>query len=344
MSTIKDVARSAGVSVATVSRVLNNDKAVVQSTRDRVLQTIEEIGYHPNLLGRNLRRSETKNIMVLIPTISNQFYSSIVKGVEEKAKDHGYKIFVCMTHAVEAEEKDYLDLLKARLVDGVIFLEAKLSAREITAIGKKYPIVQCCEYVKNSKTSIVSIEDEKAGYDAAEYLIGLGHKKIAFFGTRLMVTSAILREKGFCSALLKNGITVDESLFYYDTYSYNSGKRSTDKLLASGNVASAIFTIADSIAIGTVKRLIERGFQIPDDIAVIGFDNNKLSELYNPSISTVSQPQQLLGNTAMMLLLKKIKNNSSEDHVIKLDHEIIIRQTTEKGNQQLKSAQIDAGY
>lgn len=328
MTTIQDVASMAGVSVATVSRVLNNSMSVSEKTREKVLEAIKKLNYQPNLLGRNLRRTETKMILVLLPNIANPFYARIVKGIEDIAHKNGYNIMLCNTDSDRNREKVYLELLKNRLADGLIFMASELSRDELEKIGSEFPVVQCCEYREGAGISHVSIDNITASYKAVKHLIGLGHNRIGMITCRNNFVSTIHRETGYKKALEEAGISFDQRLLEYGDYGFKSGLRAAVQLLSLDDRPTAIFAISDIMAVGAARAAKERGFSIPEDVAVVGFDNISFSSMYDPAITTISQPKYDLGCIAMQLLLKQISNDAKEPGEIVLEHELVIRSST----------------
>lgn len=327
MATIKDVARLAGVSVATVSRVINSDDVVTRETKQRVEAAVKSLNYSPNLLGRNLRRLETKKIVVILNTISNQFYSRVVKGIEERAREEGYTVMVCMTHGDKNLESDYLKLLRFKLVDGAVFLTSEEKGELLGELLKGIPVVQACEPKSDFNTPSVSIDNERAAFEAVEYLIKMGHKKIACLGSFGSYPSVKQREDGYKRAMSEHQLLADDSLLINEGFSFNAGIRAANRLLALKELPTAAFCLSDSCAAGVIKTLAEKGIKTPDDISVMGFDDTQLSGIYIPSITTTRQPQYELGFTAMELLLSIIKHTSSEQKNIILPHEIIKRQS-----------------
>lgn len=326
MTTIKDVAELAGVSVATVSRVLNDSGNVQPGTEKRVREAIARLRYTPNLLGRNLRRNETKKILVLLNTISNQFYARVVKGIEERARRDGYAVMVCMTHGDRSIEAEFLKLLQTRLVDGAVFLTAEeegaVLSRELTGLG----VVQACEIRGGFDAPSVTIDNERAAYEAVCYLLGRGHRRIAFFGAGGVYDSSRRRRAGYLAALRAVGITPAEAWIIEEGFSVNAGIRAAGRLLSAGGLLpSAVFCISDSAAAGAIREFAAHGLRTPDDVSVMGFDNTQISEVYLPSITTTRQPQYDIGYQAMELLLRRIAGEAIENPHILLQHEIIGR-------------------
>lgn len=330
MGTILDVAKEAGVSVATVSRVLNESPSVSPITREKVQSVIKRLKYEPNLLGRNLRRSETKMILVLLPNISNSFYVKVVKGIEDIGHRNGYNIMLCNTDLDMQRERMYLGLLKNKLADGVIFMAPELSRDELNEIGRGFPVVQCCEYKRGAEVSHVSIDNRVAAGKIINHLISLGHKRIAMISCINKFVSTYDREQGYKKALEDNSIEIDTELIKYGDYSFKSGLIATKELLSQSVRPTAIFAISDMMAIGAIKEIKSSGMKVPDDVAVAGFDNISYASMYDPALTTISQHQYDLGCTAMELLLKQIKVGIKLPKEIILEHELIIRESTFK--------------
>lgn len=328
MVTIKDVAKLSKVSVATVSRVMNKTDNVSHETKKKVLAAIKDLSYSPNLLGRNLRRNETKRILVLLNTISNEFYSRILKGIEKKALENGYTVMICMTHGSDKLEERYVQMIKTRLVDGAIFLTTEQNGEILQSGLEGLNVVQACEPTKNFITPTVCINNEKAAYEATTYLIEMGHKDIAFFGAMGIYQSSSDREKGYKRAMKDFSLPIKPDLIMNEGFSFNSGMRAIEKLIENNiDMPTACFCVSDSCAAGVIRTLIKNGISVPNDVSVMGFDNTKLSQNYIPSITTVKQPQSDIGYIAMDLLLKKMKGEKIEHENIILPYKIIKRES-----------------
>lgn len=327
MPTIQEVAKQAGVSVATVSRVLNNSGAVSVNTRNKVQSVIDELNYQPNLLGRNLRRSETRMILVLLQNIANPFYSKVVKGMEDTAHENGYNVLICNTNTNIDLENVYLDFLRNKLVDGVIFACTAMGTKEFNKLAKQYPVVLCNEYAKDIKAPIVTIDNEVAGYDATSHLIKLGHRKIAMI-TVNNIGSSYDRMNGYKRALKDASLDIDEEYIVYQNFSYKGGIRGIKELFELKEPPTAVFCISDLVAVGAIKELKRQGFKVPEDVAVVGFDNNSIAPMYEPSITTIAQPRYDIGKITMEIMLERIKGNVNSSHIVKLEHELIVREST----------------
>lgn len=326
--TIKDVAKKANVSVATVSRVLNNPECVKQPTREKVLKVINDLNYSPNLLGRNLRRLETRKIIVVMDNISNQFYSKVVKGIEETAKKNNFTVMMSTIRGSKENFLEAMNMLANKVVDGALVFCGDLGTGKLNEMQKYYPIVCMCEIVEGVTT--VSVDDYKAGFDATNYLISLGKKKIAIacdINEKDKHTSSGFRLSGYLDALKHNHIKYDKNLIIGQSEEYDEIKKIVDTLLSLKELPDAVFALADTVAIEIIKELSLRGISVPEDISVMGFDNTLMSEMYIPSITTVAQPQYDIGVKATEILLEKMADK--EKYVgcekVFLEHKIMKR-------------------
>ena len=332
MYTIKDVAKRAGVSVATVSRVLNGTETVREQTRRQVEEAIEALQYSPNGLGRNLRRLETKKILVVLSTISNQFHSRIVRGLEDRAVEHGYTVLIGTTRDRLETLLRYFEMIQTREVDGTIFMSTHFCKPEETDFLKQeYPIVCACEPMPDGRVPYVGIDDKQAARDAAEYLIACGHRRIGLIcggkQTKDTYGSSYLREKGFREVMEENGLPLPETDIFREGLTYNSGKRAARQMIDQKSLPEAVFACSDAAALGLIRELYTNGYAVPRDISVMGFDNTAMSEVFYPSVTTVSQPQYEIGRQAMDLLLARIEGKGGERRLL-LPHEIICREST----------------
>lgn len=327
VATIKDVAKLAGVSVATVSRVINKSDNVKQNTIDAVNDAIQQLDYHPNFLGRTLRCLKTMKIIVLLPTISNPLYSRVVRGIQNCAKENGYHVMLAIAENRENEEQ-YIEMLKHRLVDGVIFLHSYMTSEEASALSESYPIVFACEHIKNAKTAVITIDNFDAGFRGTEFLIQNGCRSIAFLSAGDLYYSSVLRKEGYRAALRKYGILYDEALVINEGLTFNAGKRAAATFSALFPLPDAIFSVSDSAAIGLISAFEQRGIRAGKDISIMGFDNNAIAEYYIPSLTTIAQPQYDIGFCAMNILTEKINGKVyKEQPFITLPCEIQIRES-----------------
>jgi LacI family transcriptional regulator, repressor for deo operon, udp, cdd, tsx, nupC, and nupG len=327
MATIQDVAQKAGVSVATVSRVLNNRDIVSNKTASKVEQAIKELSYEPSVLGRNLRTSASRLFLVLIPSIANPFYTEIIKGIEDTVIEQGYNILLCETGSNPKREEIYINLVRNRLADGIISMDPAVDKKRLTELAKKYPIVQCSEYDKEGTISYVTIDSELAAYQAVKYLIQAGHKKIGLINSDNKYLYARDRYKGYLRALKEFDLPINEEWIYkIEHVEFEEGQFAMRGLLSQNDRPTAIFTDSDVLAIGALKEIHSNGLQVPQDIALVGFDNISLSNMTYPTLTTISQPMYKMGIASANMIINKIKG-IKVDNVI-LDHELIVREST----------------
>lgn len=324
--TIKDVAKAAGVSVATVSRVLNNTATVSEATTELVNSAIKELGYSPNFLGRNLRKCETNMILTVIPSTEHTFYSDIIRGMQDAAAPN-YDVLIATTNGNINREVRLLNMIYNKTVDGAVFLGTRLDADTINQLKDRYNIALCCERVEGSNILTVTVDDQKAGFDAAEALIKAGHKRIGLISADKLAPSSIDREKGYRQALEKYGIEIDESLIFHGSYEYSDGTRGFNKLLDLPDPPTAIFCISDLLAIASVKAAEARGLTAGKDIDIMGFDNSFVARVYAPGITTIAQPGYDMGYRVMKSLLDNMLNNAGHSGHVIMAHSLIKRES-----------------
>ncbi|MFD2371454.1 LacI family DNA-binding transcriptional regulator [Brevibacillus sp. GCM10020057] len=328
MATIQEVAKEAGVSVATVSRVLNKHASVSPKTRAKVEKVIERLQYNPNMLGRNLRCAESRMLLVLVPSISNPFYSKIVQGIEDVARRHQYNTLLCTTDSDVEREKVYLDLLRNRMADGVISMDPAIDLENIRQLGDEYPLIQCCEYSESDQTPYVSIDNQTAAYKAVKHLLLMGHKKIAIINSDERFLYARHRQEGYLRALREFGLPVEDRYILHTDLHFESGHRAMKTLLALPDRPTAVFAVSDTLAIGALRSIKEAGLTVPRDMAVVGFDNIPFASMMNPSLTTVAQPMYEIGCEAARMLIRRIASPGERVESVVLDYELLIREST----------------
>ena len=329
--TIKEIAQLAGVSVATVSRTINHQGKASPEVQKRVWDIMKKYDYVPNATGRSLRTTRTGMVLVLLPLLSNSFYSPIVEGIDHAARQQGYNIIVATIQMDRATEDRYLSLVRMRQVDGLISLSSTLSTAEIQAFGQQHPIVIACECPQDARISCVEIDNYKAGYDAATSLIRRGHKRIAMINFDYVSLSPPLREKGFRKALKDAGITPDESLILHtEQFDIESGAASCEKLLSLPEPPTAVFCYSDPLAIGMIHALAAHGLHAGKDMEIIGFDNTDVAGVFLPGITSVAQPTFDIGVTAFGLLHEKMLDLNSTPKRVTLPHTIVYRDTAKE--------------
>lgn len=325
---IKDIAALAETSVATVSRVINNDDNVSAETRKRVLEVIKATGYKPNLVGRALRSQRSGKILVLIPSISNPFYSRVLQGVEHRASANGYDTLSCITHRDPAVEARYLDLLRTKQVDGAISFTISMPENKLLKISEEYPYIQCGARPWSPNIACVCIDNVAASREAIEYFIHTGHSRIAFINGAFKRPYESDREKGYKEALMENGIPFRCEYLCYCDYDVMGGYDSCQKLMTIAEPPTAIFTSCDQTAAGVCKYLLMNGKIPGKDVDVIGFDGTYLADMCTPAISAIRQPGYDMGKTAFDLLFEKITDPNAVVKRIVMLHTLVHKETT----------------
>ncbi|WP_160724883.1 LacI family DNA-binding transcriptional regulator [Bacillus sp. USDA818B3_A] len=328
MAKMSDVARLANVSTATVSRVLRNPETVKEHTRKRVHAVIEQLNYQPNILARHLRRNETNTILVLVPNILNTVFTEIIAGIESEAAKNGYRVLLGNTNMKVENEYGLIDLLKQKQTDGMILFSAKMERKTLLQLSKDYPIVLTSAYLDGLKVPTVSIDNISSSRRAVEHLIRLGHTRIAHISGPLEeYTIARDRYKGFQQAMIHNDLEIDSMLVQEGDFKYESGYNQMLKFMAMEKPPTAVFAASDKMAMGAIKAAKEHGIHVPKDLAVIGFDNIKFSSLFEPALTTISQPFFKMGQTSMELLLQQIQGKPLSKMQYILDSELVIRES-----------------
>ncbi|MET3696931.1 LacI family transcriptional regulator [Bacillus oleivorans] len=327
MANIQQVAQKAGVSVATVSRVLNNAPSVSPKTRLKVENAIKDLNYEPSMLGRNLRNSESRLLLVLLPSISNPFYTEIINGIQNTAIANSYNILLCETDSNPQRENIYFNMVKNKLADGVISMDPTVNMQKLNELAENHPVILCSEYEEGGSIPYVTIDNELAAYQAVKHLIKLGHDKIALINSDEKFLYARQRRNGYERALREFELPIrNEWIYHTKDLDFQNGVQAVRMLLQQEEKPSAIFAVSDTLAIGALKGINVSGLHVPNDIALVGFDNISFSNMTNPTLTTISQPMYNMGCTAAEMLISSIKEEKVESIV--LDHELLIREST----------------
>ncbi|MFD1737814.1 LacI family DNA-binding transcriptional regulator [Bacillus salitolerans] len=327
MTTIQHVAKQAGVSVATVSRVLNGQNKVSSKTRIKVEEAIKKLNYEPSMLGRNLRTSESRILLILIPSISNPFYLEVIKGIENIAMSQNYNILLCETDSNPERENIYFDLVRKKMADGIISMDPAVNVETLKKLAEKHAIIQCSEYAEDSGIPYITINNEEASYRAVKHLIKIGHQKVALMNSDEKYLYARQRKLGYQRALEEHGIEVkQEYMIHTQQLGFEHGQQAMKKIINLKDRPTAVFAVSDLLAIGALKEINASGLKVPDDVAVVGFDKIDFSNMTNPTLTTIAQPMYRMGAIAAKMLIDRIKGEQV-DSVI-LDHELVIREST----------------
>lgn len=328
--TIKDIAKVAGVSYATVSRALNDHPEINVITKEKIKEIAQQMGYTPNAVARGLVKKNTEMIALLIPDITNPFYPEVARGVEDYARENGYCVFLCNTNWDEENEQKYLTILKERRVDGIIIAPVSTDTIDYVSDSKlDIPVVYIGSRVDCNKSNYVVIDDFKAGYMATEYLMKLGHSNIAFIGGHDKSTSHIDRINGYKQALKENRLEADINSIKGYSFKKESGYGTFLKMVKNRKVPMAIVAENDIIALGIMEAAEKHGYDVPKDISIIGIDDIEFGSLPKINLTTVAQPKFDIGRKSADILLDLISGSADSKQII-LEPFLIVRGTCGK--------------
>ncbi|ELY2789337.1 DNA-binding transcriptional regulator CytR [Cronobacter sakazakii] len=328
-ATMKDVAVRARVSTATVSRALMNPEKVSQATRNRVEQAAIDVGYLPGSLNRNLKRNESRTILVIVPDICDPFFSEIIRGIEVTAADQGYLVLIGDCAHQNQQEKTFIDLIITKQIDGMLLLGSRLPFDASKEEQRNLPpMVMANEFAPELELPTVHIDNLTAAFNAVNYLHELGHQRIACIAGPEEMPLCHYRLQGYVQALRRSGMTVDPHYIARGDFTYEAGANALEQLLNLPQPPTAIFCHSDVMALGALSMAKRRGFRVPDDLSIIGFDNIALAEFCDPPLTTVAQPRFDIGREAMLLLLSQLNGHTVSSGSRLLDCELVLRGTT----------------
>ena len=330
MLTISEVAKIAGVSVATISRVLNDSPLVTDKTKQHVRKIIDELDYHPNVVARSLRSSKSRALLALVPNISNPFHAEVVHGINKVVYAHDYNLLLCETQGIREREDAFFSMLKQKIVDGILAIDPAVSADNLIEYGASYPIIQCCENKETVNLPYVGVDDEQGAFVAVSHLIETGCRRIALVNASESLGFARLRRQGYLRALTEHGFTPDPDLVI--DYQYNVGDdRSTEiarRLLTLPERPDGVFFDYDVIAVGALRALVERGVRVPEDMSIVGFDGSDMTLICTPTLTTIAQPAYQIGKKSAEMLFTLLEGKKLEEREVTLYFELKIRQST----------------
>jgi len=329
MTTIKDVARMAGVSVSTVSRALNGQALVDEKTRERVQMCARELGYRPNVIAKGLKEGKTKTIAFLIPNIENLIYPSLAIAVETEARKHGYFVVFCNTQDDQAREREYVENLKNRFVDGFLFSTALAGEESRTILELRrqgYPTVCLMRAPGDGKDSFVS-DNKEGARRGTSFLIENGFTNIATITGRPSLQLYRLRLEGYRQAMAEHGLQVEENMVWSGVENgAEVGYACTLEKLRSGCVPQAIFAQSDPLAFGAMRAIQAAGLRVPEDISVLGYDDVSFAASYSPALTTVEQPLHRMGQEATRRLIAVIEGQAAPNQpVFQFPPRVIVR-------------------
>ena len=333
--TIHDIAKKLNYSASTVSRALNNNPLISESTRKLIKKTAKEMGYRPNTLAANFRTKRTNTIGVILPLINRHFFSSVISGIEEVAYKQGFTVTISQTNDNFEKEDKIAHTLFANRVDGLIIsigMETTTFDHLRLFSDKKLPLVFFDRVVDEIKAHKIVVDDFGGSYQATKHLIDEGAKNVAHIGGPLNLKIYKNRQDGFCKAIKDSGLELNKSHIINTCLTRAEGTKAIEKLIQNEKKPDAILCANDTTALSAIIYLKDKGIKVPEDISIVGFSNEPFSEVVTPSISTIKQPGFIMGQKAAELLVKQINNKkgTTEFETITMPTELIIRDSSKK--------------
>ena len=328
-ATMKDVALKAKVSTATVSRALMNPDKVSQATRNRVEKAAREVGYLPQPMGRNVKRNESRTILVIVPDICDPFFSEIIRGIEVTAANHGYLVLIGDCAHQNQQEKTFIDLIITKQIDGMLLLGSRLPFdASIEEQRNLPPMVMANEFAPELELPTVHIDNLTAVFDAVNYLYEQGHKRIGCIAGPEEMPLCHYRLQGYVQALRRCDIMVDPQYIARGDFTFEAGSKAMQQLLDLPQPPTAVFCHSDVMALGALSQAKRQGLKVPEDLSIIGFDNIDLTQFCDPPLTTIAQPRYEIGREAMLLLLDQMQGQHVGSGSRLMDCELIIRGST----------------
>lgn len=328
--TIRDVARQAGVSHQTVSRVINSSEDVLPETRALVEKVIDQLGYRPSAIARSMARGQTHTLACISPNLTDYTFASVIEGAETEARQHGYFMLSSSATDPEAFRELVAELVDHRRVDGLIIINPYIDQR-YKHIPENFPVVFVGALSHGGEISSVCLDDEKVAYEATKHLLSLGHKNIAMITGPMTEDCSQDRAKGYRRALQEAGISPDGSMIVEGDWSATSGKEALLALTSQHPALTAIFAQNDRMAMGVLRAARDMELKIPSQLAVIGVDDMPLSSYFDPPLTTMRQDMPLIGQEATRILLNILQQKDTSTRAIKFPAQLIVRKSTSEG-------------
>lgn len=325
--TIREIAKRAGVSIGTVSHVINGTAGVREQVRQRVLEAIRSLNYQPSQLGRGLRRNQTSMLGMIIPDVTNPFFPAVIRGVEDVAYRRSYRVVLCNTDN-DRKEISYLNELESYRPAGLLLIpaaESRVAAPLNRLAASGAPVVCIDRQPPGWKGDVVLVDNEEGTYNATRHLLRMGHRKLAVITGPQHLANAVQRLKGFQRALKEAKISIEPEYIQEARFDRHSGYDAAMRLLRMLPRPSAILACNDMMALGTLQAVRESNLRCPEEVSIVGFDNLEFTEFTAPALTSVHQPGYQLGATAARRLLERLDGLSPEPRTIVLQTELRIR-------------------
>ena len=329
MATMRDVAKRADVSVSTVSHVVNNSRAVSLAARERVLEAMQELGYKPNIMARNLRRQRSNTIGMIVPDSTNPFFAEVARGIEDAGFAHNFSVILCNTDGDIAKQLAYTNALIENQVAGIVFVAAGVSTAQVQELQKRaVPLVIVDREVDGVHVDTVLTNHYQGGCLATQHLLDLGHQRVACITGGSDLSPSADRGMGYQDVLAANGLAYNTDLLQGGDFQYAGGYLAAKQLLTAPNRPTAIFACNDLMAVGCISAARELGLSVPEDLSVVGFDDVKLASFTNPPLTTIAQPTYKIGTLAIEMLLDRLQKGDALPRLERLDTKLVIRHST----------------
>jgi LacI family transcriptional regulator len=325
---MKDVAERASVSVTTVSHVLNKTRYVDRKLVRRVEDAFRSLGYQPNALARGLRRQETRMLGMVVPDNRNLYFAELARSVEDACFERGYNVILCNSDEDPAKENAYLSLLAEKRVDGIVFVASGTDRSGVQALLQhKIPVVALDRELKGMTCGSIIVDNRAGGRQATWHLIGGNHRRIGCISGPKNLASAKERLQGYRDALAEARLPVEPALIQMGNFHIEGGYTAVQALLDLPNRVTAIFAANDLMAIGALRGIAARGLRVPEDVAVVGFDDIALAMYTEPPLTTVKQPIREIGKLATELIMARVNGERKEPQSRRLKTSLIVRES-----------------
>ncbi|UOY92073.1 LacI family transcriptional regulator [Ectobacillus sp. JY-23] len=331
MSTIEDVAKLAGLSRTTVSRVINNHPYVSDDKKKRVAVAMHTLGFVPNSAARRLRKQRAETIAVLVPRVTNPFFSKLIESLEMAASEYKYKLIICQTRYLPEKELEYLQLLATKQVDGIILCSLQNKWEHVEPYLEHGPIVLCNEYAEEAKIPTVKFNQIEGAYEATKHLLEQGHRRLLFCSGSEQSMVVQHRKMGFLRAVAEHKLQVESVEFIENAYDIEDGRRVFHAISHMNKIPTAIFAGGDEVAAGIISEAKRNLWHVPEQLAVVGFDNQLLSEITEPAITTVCQPVDKMAYKVIEVIMDKIVTKRyRHKEIYEFDLELVVKGSTVK--------------
>lgn len=330
-ATIKDVARISGVSISTVSRVINNSKPVSPEVRKRVLEVIEEIGYKPNEIARTLVTKKSYLIGVIVTDLGDSYIAEMVRGIEEVGKMYNYDILLCSTYGDKATEIKYMQLLNRKQVEGMVLISDMINDEIKQSVEyNEIPFVYLNRYYYEEDYPTVSIDNFSAAYEMTSYLASLGHKTVAYVASKDIENSIeSIKLEGYKKAISEND-GLNQAVYITNGSKIEDGYNIAKDILNDSKQITSIFCSTDELAIGVMNYLYDNNIRVPEDISVAGYGDIKIASVFRPRLTTIKEPFYDIGAVAIRRVIKELKGEKLDESHIKLPFQILKRDSCTK--------------